>query len=66
MTPAEYITRLEDDLCCAVCAIRNGAGVAEITGRSTDAATLRRWADELVTESGIDFDVVLARVKDPE
>lgn len=61
-----YIKRLEDALCGAISIIRNEAGIADISGRNEGASTLRRWADELIAESGIDFDAVLDRVKEPE
>lgn len=60
----DYIGRLEDALCMAICIIRNEAGIADLNGRVVNAVTLRQWGDELIEESGIDFDAALSRTKD--
>jgi len=60
-----YIKRLEDALCGALCVLRNEAGLAEMRGYPRYGETVRRWADEYESESGIDFDAVLCRVNDP-
>lgn len=64
--PKKYETRLEDALCSAICIIRNEAGIAETFDRKQAAANLRKWSDELIEESGIDFDAALDRISGPE
>ena len=57
----DYVTRLEDALCMAICIIKNEAGLKAINSQIGSAVRLNRWCDELIVESGIDFDVVLSR-----
>lgn len=61
----DYIRRLEDALCMAICVLRNEAGLAEMRGYPRYGETVRQWADEYESESGIDFNAVLCRVNDP-
>jgi hypothetical protein len=58
------VTRLEDALCMAICIIQNCAGTYDLN--RMDGDTLRRWADELIAESGLDFDAVLMRKTEKE
>lgn len=55
----DYIERLENALCMAICIIRNEAGLKPQAIHDR----LNRWCDELVAESGINFDEVLMRDK---
>lgn len=54
---SQQCRRLEDALCTAICIIRN-------CHKSGD--NLRRWANELIEESKLDFDAALSRVNDKE
>lgn len=58
--------KLEDSLCGAVCIIRNEAGLKMLHRNKEGENTLNRWADELIEESGMDFEVALSRVTDPD
>ena len=62
MTDAEYIRKLEDSLCMAINIIRDDAESARMNGLRHEHEILNRRADELIAESGIDFNTVLGRV----
>ena len=57
----DSLIKVEDSLCMAICIIQNEAGGKLINGQLESEQRLRRWADELIEESGIDFDAVLER-----
>ena len=59
----DYEKRLENALVSAICIMRNEAEVARINGRDRGTENLQRWANELISESGIDFEAVLKRVR---
>lgn len=61
-TDAEYIRKLEDSLCMAICIIQNDAGIASLAGLAQTHETRARWVKVLIAESGIDFNTVLGRV----
>ncbi len=62
---SQQCLRLEDALCTAICIIRNCAGIADIHCQKS-GDNLRRWANELIEESKLDFDAALSRVNDKE
>jgi hypothetical protein len=54
----QYVTRLEDALCLAICIIRHDAGLSEMLGKHEIGKSRRTWCEEMIEESGIDFDSV--------
>lgn len=60
----DRVKRLEDALCMAICIIMNCEGLNRIQGNNS--GTLAKFANELVEESGMDFDAVLMRIFDEE
>lgn len=60
----QTIQRLEESLCDAICIIQNEAGNKTLLtkGYSVQETTLWQWAQELIQESGIDFNAVLDRI----
>lgn len=60
-TMTDYEKRLEDALCSAICIMRNESEIARMNGRDRASENLKRWTDELISESGMDFEAVLTR-----
>jgi len=55
----ESSRRIKKALVTAICIIQHDASVAGINGRTQTQENLNRWADELIEESGIDYDAEL-------
>ncbi len=60
------LVKMENSLCGAVCIIRNEAGLKSLHRNKQGECIMNRWADELIEESGMDFDAALNRVTGPE
>lgn len=56
------IEKIENALVSAICIIQHEAGLSDIHDHVEHGIKLMKWCEELKQESGIDFDLVLARI----